>query len=121
MLLREALSNLVLVNLVRQNSHDVSAACSLWTTKVIDTINQFIPKVKVKYHNGPPWIDGEVIRLSKCKETSRVTAHRKNTPNAWALYRRFRNRLRTLVNNKYNQYICTSFNPLSNNPKQFWS
>ena len=37
-----------LVNLVRQSSQDVSAACSLWTTKVIDTINQCIPKVKVK-------------------------------------------------------------------------
>ena len=87
-----------LVNLVGQNSHDVSAACSSWTAKVIDTINQFIPKVKVKNHNSPPWIDGEVISLSKRKETCRVTANRENTPNAWALYRRLRNRLRTLVN-----------------------
>ena len=36
------------------------------------------------------------------------------------IYRRNRNRLRTLVNQKHKDYIRTSFDTLSENPKRFW-
>ena len=69
---------------------------SLCTTKVIDTTNQFIPKFKINNHNSPNWTDREVIGHSKCKETSRVTAHHENNPNAWSLTIDYEMRLRSL-------------------------
>ena len=118
--LKRALREANLQEIIQTCIHDISDACTSWTDSVLNLINRFIPKVTLKYTDSPLWIDAEVIRLSKKKETSHKKALRSNTPESWATYRRNRNKLRTLVNNKHNDYIRASCNNLSANPKRFW-
>ena len=118
--LKRALLEANLQEIIQTRTHDISEACTSWTDCVLNLVNQFIPKVKLKCNDSPPWIDAEVINSSKKKETSRKKALRSNTPESWATYRRNRNKLRTLVNNKHNDYIRASYDALSANPKRFW-
>ena len=100
---------------------DVSLACQAWSNKISSIIGNFIPKIKLKRNNSPPWIDADVIALSKRKETKRRKALSKNSPQVWASYRQLRNELRTLVKRKHNNYLADVTNNLHTNPKRFWS
>ena len=53
----------------------------------------------------PPRIDAEVRHLSNVKLTAWRMAKRDNSPTHWVKYRRLRNRLKTMVNNKYARFI----------------
>ena len=63
-----------LADIVNQCGHNIDNACNLWTTKLLELINRFIPSYKIKNMNSPPWIDGDVIHMSNRKET----AHKKS-------------------------------------------
>ena len=118
--LKQALRDSNLSEIIRENNNNVSNACFTWTNTVLSLVNSFIPKINLKNADSPPWIDGEVIRLSKKKETSRKKAIRINTPTSWEKYRKLRNELRVLVNQKHKSYINDSYTGLSENPKRFW-
>jgi hypothetical protein len=101
------------------NMDNLSDACCAWTNRVLESVKLYVPVIKLNI-NSPPWIDGEVIYLSKKKETARKKAHRTNTQEAWSTYRKHRNNLRTLTNRKYNNYIREISSNLCTNPKRFW-
>ena len=82
-----------------------------------ESIRKFIPTTRLKNANTSQWIDAEIIALSRKKETVREKALCTDSPNDWATYCRLRNRLRTSINHKYNQYIANSFNHINSNPK----
>jgi hypothetical protein len=119
--LRKAILNANLLEIIQQHRDNISTACQKWTDAVLKLCELFIPRIKLKNIGSPPWIDHEIIGLSKKKETSRRKAIRVNTPEAWARYRRYRNDLRTMVNRKHNAYIRDSYSEISTNPKRFWS
>ena len=71
--LKLAIRNANLADIVNQCGHNIDNAYNLWTSKLLELINRFIPSYKLKNINSPPWIDGDVIHMSNKKET----AHRK--------------------------------------------
>ena len=60
-------------------------------------MNQFIPKIKFKNRCSPPWMDEEIVHLSKRKETARKKALRTNTPESWNKYIKLRNSFKHLL------------------------
>ena len=118
--LRKAIIDTKLSNLLNQYRLDVHKACSKWTHAVKSLIDKYIPRHKIRNINSPPWIDGEVIHLSNKKETAHKKARRKDNPDSWAKYKRLRNKLRNLVDFKYNKYIEDTTSAVNDNPKRFW-
>lgn len=115
--LRRALGQANLENTVNDT---VDQACETWTKTVIDIISRYVPKIRIRDINTPPWIDGEVIHMSNKKQTTWRRAKRTNSTESWTKYRRLRNDLRNLVHAKYNQYIKKLSDNMSSNPKRFW-
>ena len=118
--LKSSLGSRELIQLVESIS-DVKNALSLWSTYVMDKVNKYVPKIKLRKRDTPPWIDGEVIHLSNKKETVRKLAKRTNNGNVWARYRKLRNKLKNLITQKHNAFIKESTQSIANNPKRFWS
>ena len=119
--LKLAIRNVNLGDIVNQCGHNIDNACNLWTSKLLELINRFIPSYKIKNINSPPWIDGDVIHMSNKKETAHRKALRCDTPEAWSRYKVLRNKLKNLVNSKYNNFIKESSQDISINSKHFWS
>ena len=71
--LRKSIGDSNLTEKLRACGNDIDKACSTWTNTLKRVINQYIPVLKIKNINSPPWIDGDVLHLSNKKET----AHRK--------------------------------------------
>ncbi len=99
---------------------DVNQACTYWTNTVTNLLNKHIPKIKIKNSNTPPWIDSEVINISKRKETARRRANKLNTDQSWTKYNKIRNKLKSLTKSKYLNYINDISTSLFNNSKRFW-
>ena len=100
---------------------DINRICDNWVSKLEETLNTFVPRRIIRDINSPPWIDSEVINLSKKKETASKRARRTNAQSAWAKYRRLRNSLRNMIDQKYNKYTKDSLDDIRTNPKRFWS
>ena len=118
--LRKAISDMNFCGILRNYQADVNQACMQWTSKFKSLIDKFIPRHRIKNINSPPWIDGDVIHLSHKKENAHRKAFRKDTPESWSKYKKLRNKLRNLVDFKYNKYIEDSTAAVSDNPKRFW-
>ena len=118
--LKRALLDADLDSIIEQHSGNVSDACDLWTKKILSLVETFIPKIRIRKPGSPPWVDAEVLHLSRKKENTRRKALRNNNPHTWTSYRRLRNRLRYLINSKYNKYINDTYNDICSNPKRFW-
>ena len=58
---------------------DNNRICDNWVSKLEETLNTFVPHRIIRDINSPPWIDSEVINLSKKKETASKRARRINT------------------------------------------
>ena len=107
-------------NLQATLRNNIDNACRLWTQKIIEHVNEFIPKYKLNYINNPPWIDGDVIHLSHQKEAAHNKALWSDTPQSWAKYQKLRSKLRNFVNSKYLNYIKDCSGKIASNPKRFW-
>ena len=46
---------------------DINRICDNWVSKLVETLNTFVPRRIIRDINSPPWIDSEVINLSKKK------------------------------------------------------
>ena len=97
---------------------DINRICYNWVPKLAETLNTFVPRRIIRDINSPPWIDSDVINLSKKKETVSKRARRINTQSAWAKYRRLRNSLRNMIDKKYNKYTKESLDDIRTNPKK---
>ena len=85
-------------------------------------IERHVPKVLIRNKNNyPKWFDRDVLHLRKKKNTSRRNARSKNTPAAWAKFRKIRNQLQALVRQKHSQFINNLGHSVNANPKRFWS
>jgi hypothetical protein len=115
-MVREGIENIILP--------DTENVDELWIYlkgKVINILNRYIPRTKIRNKRNPPWIDDDVIRLSKSKYTKHKKAKDSNDKQDWENYKAVRNRLKNLVNSKYKDYISNLGSNLIDNPKRFWS
>ncbi len=117
--LKAGILNSDLSNII-DSGDDIDQICTSWTDTLTRLIKQYIPIIKIKKNNTPPWIDGDILKFSKKKEAARRKALRLDTAAAWTKFKKLRNKLKSLINKKYSAYINEVSNDASNNPKRFW-
>ncbi len=100
---------------------DLNIACKLWSGLVTQVTDLFIPKIKLRNPDKPPWIDGECTHLRNRKLSAWRKCKRTNKPTDWACFRALRNKLQKLMDIKYDSYINSFDIKLKDNPKKFWS
>ena len=118
--IKRALVESELVSVVNDKSN-VNEAWDAWYSKVMNIINEHVPKICLKNNCSVPWFDREVIMLRNRKNTAWRAAKRKSTPGKWAKYRQLRNSLNKLLKSKYNTYINNLGDKVKQDPKKFWS
>ena len=84
-------------------------------------INKHISKIKIKDCTVPAWIDSEIRHLRNKKDSAWRRAKKSDSPQTWESFRKLRNRLKNLIQDKYNYYIDSLGATISDNPKRFWS
>ena len=92
-----------------------------FTDIFMSIINKHISKIKIKDCRAPAWIDSEIRHLRNKKESSWRRAKKSDFPQTWESFRKLRNRLNTLIQDKYNDYIDSLGATISDNPKRVWS
>ena len=100
---------------------DINRICDNWDSKLEETLNTNVARRIIRDINSPPWIDSDVINLSKKKETDSKRTRRINTQSAWVKNRRLRNSFRNMIDQKYNKYTKDLLDDIRTNPKRFWS
>ncbi len=108
------------LNDVIDSSDDIDQICTSWTDILTGFIKNHIPTIKIKNVNTPPWIDGDILKLSKKKENARQKALRLDTEANWNKLKKLRNQLKSLINKKYSDYINDVSLDASSKPKRFW-
>ena len=72
-------------------SADIHSAWSNWLNTVNNLVERHVPKVRIRDKEFPEWFDKEVLHLRKIKNTAWRRARKKNTPTAWAKFKKLRN------------------------------
>jgi len=92
-----------------------------WSTKLLDLIALYVPKLNLKNSNSPPWFDIELNKLVRKKNTLLKQAKAQGTKNAWTKFKSHRNRLKNQINYKHRTYLIDLSENLGDQPKKFWS
>ncbi|XP_072028470.1 uncharacterized protein [Amphiura filiformis] len=101
------------------NASNVDMSWNNFTDIFMNIINKHISKVKDC--TAPVWIDSEIRHLRNKKESAWRRAKKPDSPQAWESFLKLRNRLKNLIQDKYNDYIDSLGATISDNPKRFWS
>jgi hypothetical protein len=107
-------------DIILNNIYDLDKAWDEWNTSVLNVINKYVPRFKLKSCHTKPWIDGEVLHLSKIKERLRRTAKRTNKISGWEKYKQANNKLKKVIVNKHGSFLNETCDELDVNPKKFW-
>lgn len=118
--LRLCIKNIDLINVIRM-SPDINFAWTNWKTKILETIHLMVPLRRVKNIESKPWIDKEVMDLSRKKEIYRRIALKSKSDKDWDKYKLYTNNMKRLVKQKHNKFINSVCNNISSNPKMFWN
>ena len=103
------------------NAPNVDSSWNNFTDIFMSIINKHISKIKIKDCTAPAWIDSEIRHLCNKKESAWRRAKTSDSPQTWESFRKLRNRLKNLIQDKYNDYIDSLGATISDNPKRFWS
>lgn len=103
------------------SAESTDAAWNLWLSKLNFILNKNIPIINIKDSTAPSWIDHEVRHKQNRKHSAWKKARKTSTLAAWESYKRERNELKSLINNKYKQYLKSLHDDITDNPKRFWS
>lgn len=98
---------------------DVNLLC--WQDLFLTCVDQFIPKIRIKDPNRPPWIDADVLHLIRKKERVRRKARLTDSPYQWEKFRKIRSEVKKLIKFNKRYYIDKLGYSLKTNPKKFWS
>lgn len=103
------------------NCIDVNELWSYCYNAVTQAVESAVPKVSSNRGGDAPWIDGEARHVIHLKNTAWRRAKRLGTEEAWARYRVIRNRCKTLLRSKYDDFVNLLAVTCKSNPKRFWS
>jgi len=118
--LRVTLESLGLCDIVNEGNN-VNDVWENWSSAVTHAIEECVPRVKLKDHKAPQWIDSEVRNIQNKKRTAWRKAKRTNSENAWSKFRSLRNRAKKLLNDKYRSFMAGLSVTFATNAKKFWS
>ena len=120
--LRVTLDSLGLCDIVNESSSSsVNGVWKQWSTTVVSAIVDCVPRVKIKDHKAPPWIDAEVRDIQNRKLTAWRKAQRTDSENAWSKFRALRNRTKKVLNDKSRSFMNGLSVSFATNAKRFWS
>ena len=117
--LLDTLRNARLLDIVQEESHDVSTAWMKWKDTFHSVVDSFIPKRTTKRLPTPPYITKDLLHAIKRKESLRRKAKKKNTPDLWEHFRKERQRIKCWIKKKKN-YMAELSQSISINSKPFW-
>jgi exonuclease III len=103
------------------NESNINNKLSSWSTTLKDLINLHVPKITLKNAHTAPWIDAQVIKGIRKKNTALAQAKKHDSQALWAKFSRIRNKLKNLITEKHRTYLYTICDNISSNPKRFWS
>jgi hypothetical protein len=103
------------------NEELIDNKLTAWTTALKNLINKHIPKISLKKEHTAPWIDLEVIKKLRKKDSALRHAKKHDTPQAWTKFKQLRNKLKNLITNKHKHYLIDICDNISTCPKRFWS
>ena len=89
--------------------------------KIMTSLNLNVPKTKITNKRSPPWIDNDVIDMSKQKHAALKKSIKNNSTANRETYKSIRNRLKNLVSAKYRDFLRNITENMASNPKKFWS
>lgn len=118
--LRETLRTKCLSDIV-DGGTNVNEIWQLWSESVNDAIADCVPRIKLKDHTAPPWIDAEARHIQNRKLTAWRKAKKTNCDSAWSTFRDLRNRTKKLLNAKYRNFMRGLSEGFATNSKRFWS
>lgn len=101
--------------------NDIDVNLLSWQDLSLTCVDQFIPKIRIKDLNRPPWIDTDVLHLIRKKERVRRRARRTDSPYQWSKFRKIRSEVKKLIKFNRRNYIDKLGNSLKSNPKKIWS
>ena len=89
--------------------------------KMMHALDQHIPKIRITNKKSPPWIDIDVIQMSKQKHKALKKSLKTNNNTDRDNYKAIRNRLKNLVTSKYKGFINNIAENLATKQKKCWS
>jgi len=119
--LHSQLHNAMLDNIVNNCNCDIDQAWNSWLEAVTQVVDKCVPKLVIRSSSAPPWFDREVRHLMKKKKTAWRKAKKGSNKSHWAKFRMVRNKLKSLISVKHNEYIASLGEMCKDNPKRFWS
>jgi hypothetical protein len=118
--LREDITNANLTNKVN-NEDLMDNKLTAWSQTLMDIIKTHVPTLTLKKQHSAPWIDHDVVKAVRKKNSALKQAKKHDTPNLWEKFGRLRNRLKNLITYKHKQYLTDICDNITNQPKKFWS
>jgi hypothetical protein len=118
--LKNDLTNSNLEEQIRQENN-IDSKLSAWVTTVKNLINTHVPRITIKREHTPPWVDKDVIKQIRRKDSALRKAKKEDSQTNWARFRRYRNRLKNLITTKHREYLINICDSVTNNPKRFWT
>jgi hypothetical protein len=106
---------------IRDTSNTVEETWQNLKTCITRSTNKNIPTIKIKNKYSPSWIDNEVIHRSHKKKCAFQKWKRTKKKEDEDKYKKLRNNLKNLINYKYKEYINSTAESLTDNPKRFWT
>jgi exonuclease III len=103
------------------NETNMDNKLSSWSQTLFDLINTHIPLITLKKQHTAPWIDHDVVKSVRKKNSALKQAKKHDTQHLWNKFHRLRNRLKNLITYKHKQYLTNICDNITNQPKKFWS
>ena len=102
-------------------ANDIDVNLLSWEDLFLTCVDQFIPRIRIKDSNRPPWIDADVLQLIRKRERVRRRAKITDSTYQWSKFRKIRSQVKKLIKFNKRNYIDKLGNSLKSNPKKFWS
>ena len=117
--LRQSLSAIQLE--MRFDEDYIDQSWESWRDLLLNAVESFTPKIKLKDAKSPKWIDSEIIKLSKQKYRLWKRTKQSNSPILWDNYRAKRKQIKTATKRKHHDFLLNMQTLLKDDPKKFWS
>lgn len=103
------------------SSDDIDSSAIFFQDQVLTTVEQYIPKIKLKQKARPPWIDKDVMKLVRKKKA--IWKRLKNNPSTepTSNFKLLRKETKNLISSKYCKYLRSLADKFKSNRKKFWS
>ena len=101
------------------NYDDIESSWSHFKSALFSITDKYIPKIKLKNANQPPWFDSETFNL--CREKERMRAKAKSNPEQYIKYSEKRKAFKNLSEQKMRDNILVDDSNSDLISKRFWS